>query len=185
MIVDYNMDVCESMHLYPYILGGNMIKYKSILESLKDLDQPKVDELYNNMVASGIYKRAKTVDDGIMYIFPDGRMLSAKMYKSDDEMLRDVYHQHIYQDIKDARIRDSDKHPSLNNSLGTYYNLVIVAPMDAMNSLDSGGFILLNCNVDLTPEQKVIVDKLVAYGYKIAESPEEWAEDAFYDNDFW
>ena len=159
----------------------NMLSEKA-LESLKDLDMNRANRLYNEMVNSGMFEEYNTVNDNIMYVFPDGRMLGSRPYYEErtGDKMRGTFHIHLYKASSDKSIRPLGReHPALDTELGKYYNLVVVSPMDDMNLGTSAGYILLNENVELTDAQQLRVEELFEYGYEFPPSTKEWVKSAW------
>lgn len=161
----------------------NRIKNEKLaLESLKDLDINRANRLYNELVESGIFEEYNEVNENIMYVFPDGRMLGSRPYEEEHtgDKMRSAFHIHLYRHSSDKTLRPGGKeHPALDPELGKYYNLVVVSPMDDMNFYGTAGFILLNENVELTEAQQSRVEELYRFGYKFPESAKTWVSNAW------
>lgn len=124
------------------------MKIKQIVESLRHLDSRAVDQLVNELVATGRFERSEKYSPFSMFLLPDGSFLNAvdiwgsPIQQPGHTMLnRDQMHSEVYDILRntDKRIRmigdeDNDDrpmpmygHPSNDPEIARYYNIIYLA----------------------------------------------------------
>jgi hypothetical protein len=132
-----------------------MIKQiKLILETIQDMDQTAVDDLFDRLTAPGSlghegdFAEKYEVGNDVMFIFPDGSLIGTRNATKEDMDIsskergmldRDVCHFFLYdyirKDYLDMIKAENGLHPLSNRTLAKYFNIIIVCAGHSANSI--------------------------------------------------
>ena len=138
----------------------------SALETIEDLDHEAVAELFERGIREAGLDEITVPSYGVMFIFPDGRMLGdrgARTSGGGPFLLRGHHHYDLISLLKhDPRVDIEGFNAEMRYGLAKYYNLIICARSHI------AGVIMVPYGVDPTDAQLKRIRQFEARGYSVA-----------------